>query len=284
MDELLVTYEFRKQLNVENRAFYEEFESYLLRKNFLPEDDSVASMLADLLQDLILAQREGISAQEYFGENPQEIADDMLKNVEPATVKSIFYKLKFAINAHFFILLLLSRENEVIGVFEGAVLFILSTLLGIGVFGAVIFDKRYSSSDIRKKSRIIIFAVIVTMLAVASGVLIGIGMTPGAGIVVTSEVRLLLIPLIFLWAVIATIKKKDRRERFLSVPALAMSLGFGVQGLLAHSILKGEMSDGLFLGMNLNVIMNLASMILFAVTFVIIMNLVKKEGFENVKQ
>jgi len=283
MDELLVTYELRKQLNVENRAFYEEFESYLLRKNFLTEDDSVASMLADLLQDLILAQQEGLSAREYFGVNPQEIADDMLKNVEPATVKSAFYKLKFMMmNGYFLILLLLSRENEVIGIFEGVIFFAVPTLLGVGIFGAIIFDKEYSSSKLKKKLKITMLAIVMATLVVGSGVIIGMELIPNSGIVVASEIRLLLIPVVFLWVVAVMAKKKDKKERILSIPMLVMSLGFGIQGLLVHSILKGEMSRELFLGMNLNVIMNLASMILFAITFVFVMKIVvKKEGFEN---
>ena len=73
--------ELREQLNTENKAYYEEILIYMRLRNWLKDEESIESKLLEILQDIISAQEDGMSAKEYFGQEPKEIADEILSNV-----------------------------------------------------------------------------------------------------------------------------------------------------------------------------------------------------------
>jgi len=84
--------ELSRDLNSENKAYFDDFHIYVDKHLFLSEDESGEVMLLEIVQDLLQAQSDGISAVEYFGKNPQEIADELIKNMKPRTMKNFLKK------------------------------------------------------------------------------------------------------------------------------------------------------------------------------------------------
>lgn len=73
--------ELREQLNTENKTYYEEILIYMRLRDWLKDEEDIESKLLEILQDMISAQKDGISAKEYFGQEPKATADEILSNV-----------------------------------------------------------------------------------------------------------------------------------------------------------------------------------------------------------
>ncbi|MFT8907316.1 MAG: hypothetical protein ABF908_00655 [Lentilactobacillus diolivorans] len=73
--------QLRKKLNPENRKYYEDLLRYIRGKSTFSRENVVEQLLLDILHDLIDAQDNGQSAEDYFGKNPQSLADDILQTL-----------------------------------------------------------------------------------------------------------------------------------------------------------------------------------------------------------
>jgi DNA-binding ferritin-like protein (Dps family) len=80
------TNEISKKLSVKNRKFFEDLREYLLFSSVFYDEYVVVGQVYEIANDLLEAQNQGEEAQEYFGTNPQKIADELLRN----TPKSSF--------------------------------------------------------------------------------------------------------------------------------------------------------------------------------------------------
>lgn len=80
--------ELRKLLNPENEQFYSDFLVYTRLKAFKQDEFKIETILLEILNDILDAQDEGISAAQYFGKNPKQVADDLL-HVEPMSWRDI---------------------------------------------------------------------------------------------------------------------------------------------------------------------------------------------------
>lgn len=69
--------QLRKQLNPENKKYYEEILVYI-RVNMNKKEKQTEEILLDILQDILDAQKNGTSAHVFFGKNPKEISDAIL--------------------------------------------------------------------------------------------------------------------------------------------------------------------------------------------------------------
>ncbi len=70
--------QLRKQLNAENRHYYEDLLVYMRAHTLLRDDFIVEQYLLAILQDLIDAQQSGMNAQTYFGKDPERTGSEML--------------------------------------------------------------------------------------------------------------------------------------------------------------------------------------------------------------
>ncbi|MDR1473971.1 MAG: hypothetical protein LBI41_05450 [Lactobacillales bacterium] len=75
--------QFRKQLTPENNTYYEEVLIYIRTGSFFIDEKESEQILLEILQDILLAQKNGESATDYFGKNPKEIADEILATLTP---------------------------------------------------------------------------------------------------------------------------------------------------------------------------------------------------------
>jgi hypothetical protein len=75
--------QLREQLTPENNTYYEEMLIYIRTGSFFRDEKESESILLEVLQDILLAQKNGESAVDYFGKNSKEIADEILSTLTP---------------------------------------------------------------------------------------------------------------------------------------------------------------------------------------------------------
>lgn len=71
----------REQLNPENAKYYGDFLVYMRFRNFNRDDEALEQQLLNILQDIIDAQKDGISAKAFFGKEPKVIANEILATI-----------------------------------------------------------------------------------------------------------------------------------------------------------------------------------------------------------
>ncbi|MHC5227985.1 DUF1129 domain-containing protein [Enterococcus sp. LJL99] len=71
----------QKELTVENEKYYGDLLTYVRVKSIIRDNKKAEELLLDILQDILEAQKEGISAEDYFGKNPKKIADEIIRNL-----------------------------------------------------------------------------------------------------------------------------------------------------------------------------------------------------------
>lgn len=81
----------REKLSLENQDYYENLLVYMRTVGLFYDDKELEQLVLQILQDIIAAQNEGETAESYFGKNPQETADELLKNI--GTSKKEFFKI-----------------------------------------------------------------------------------------------------------------------------------------------------------------------------------------------
>ena len=73
-------------LNPVNDDYYGNLLLYVRSRSFLKDENVLEEALLEILQDILDAQENGETAEDYFGKQPKEIADDLLKEV-PTSIK-----------------------------------------------------------------------------------------------------------------------------------------------------------------------------------------------------
>jgi DNA-binding ferritin-like protein (Dps family)/uncharacterized membrane protein YidH (DUF202 family) len=81
--------EKRELLSTDNKEYYENFLTYM-RSAFLKDERATEEVLLEMLDHLLLAQKDGKSAEAVFGKNPKELADDVIENLPTEPFKYVF--------------------------------------------------------------------------------------------------------------------------------------------------------------------------------------------------
>jgi hypothetical protein len=89
--------QLRKQLTPENKQYYEELMMYIRANSTFKSDLDVEQILLDILNDILEAQSNNQSAPSYFGKDPKQSADEILKSL-PRNLTETF---KFALTIAF---------------------------------------------------------------------------------------------------------------------------------------------------------------------------------------
>lgn len=100
----------RKKLTSENQKYYEDLLTYIRGKSTFNREKDVEQLLLEILHDLIDAQNNGQNAEDYFGKNPQTLADEILQTLP----KSFFETFKLACYILIGYVLLFATSNIVL--------------------------------------------------------------------------------------------------------------------------------------------------------------------------
>lgn len=75
-------------LNPINHEYYGNLLVYVRSRSFLKDENVLEGALLEILQDILDAQENGETAEAYFGKQPKEIADEMLKETPTSIADS----------------------------------------------------------------------------------------------------------------------------------------------------------------------------------------------------
>lgn len=160
--------EKRKLLTEENLNYYENFLTYV-RSNLFKDERATEEVLLEIVDHLLLAQEEGKSAEDVFGKNPQQLADDVVENLP---IEPFRFQFLFGIEL---MATLLAVYTLVLGIFDiivgnaktiyiGNTIFLVAALMGVLSLIIVLVMKMLKQESFKKtKSKKFYFLIVGTM-------------------------------------------------------------------------------------------------------------------------
>lgn len=231
----------REKLNEDNKNYYEDLLTYMRMNSFFKNEKQVEEILLEILQDLLDAQRDGLQAEECFGQAPKETADEMDKKLgvsfsEIVKIFSIVFGINVAITA---VPNLAFPETSInmIGIIGSAIV----TLLAIFILFAVIKNSIYGEEKVNNKVASAVFGLSVVAILVVN--LSTPFLTPSIWTVSPSSV--VSVSLLFLlaggysWWVLK--QPKDKKRYWQTMMVLAWFFAF--VGLLNHWSVTASMMN-----------------------------------------
>lgn len=154
---------YRELLSEENKLFYDDILVYIRAKSFLKDETQIEESLLEILTDIIEAQNQEIKAEDYFGRNPREISDDILKNTNKSSFKERFHLFLSCMFIYSLVTLLpkLINPNEILDVGKFFV-FLVFTLLFVNLILNILGNAVYSDKE--KKFTFILFVLFCTYI------------------------------------------------------------------------------------------------------------------------
>lgn len=134
----------RENLNAENKVFYENLLLYIRIEGFARDEHKIETQLLSILQDILEAQNDDVSAADYFGKEPKVIADEILSEMPRHILEIIkvgFYLLLTYIGVCFLPSLMIAEKPIDIGmlVISGSYLYVV-ILIGFKYLGRTIYQ------------------------------------------------------------------------------------------------------------------------------------------------
>lgn len=154
--------QLRETLNQENKQYYENILVYM-RTHLFTDGEKTEEILYELLTDMIDAQAEGLTAEQFFGKNPKELCDSIIKEIPRSTLKEkleMVFGIGFVLLQFFLYNALFAGEVELYFVQIAGI--ILCT--GIAIYGII----KYVGT-LEKANRI--FYILLIVLGGAGGML-----------------------------------------------------------------------------------------------------------------
>ena len=81
------TEQIMKQLSLENKKYFTSLVGYLKTAGFFYDETEVYELISQLAGDLLDAQTDGQSAEEFLGSQPKEMADELIKQFDKRSYK-----------------------------------------------------------------------------------------------------------------------------------------------------------------------------------------------------
>lgn len=224
--------ELRKNLNDENKIFYENLLLYLRIEGFSRDENKIETHLLMILQDILEAQNDGITAETYFGKNPKVIADELLAEMPRSPwefIKTGLYAVMGYMGVSFLPALMTAGKPVDIGALG---------LSGLYLFGIVLILFKYIGRTIYNVNIMIqnkILKFLVTFIAVS----IGIAAVILIEILVKTPVRFQLdgwfgIIVIILGLLIGAFFFIRQKDKTFSLPFVIYLCGAGVLGIMTR--------------------------------------------------
>lgn len=80
-----------------DKEYFKKVEDYMRYSTILRDEDAVRELIFQLALDLRDAEKDGLTAKEFFGDNPKKMVDDLVKNSKVSSKLSIVKLFTFFI-------------------------------------------------------------------------------------------------------------------------------------------------------------------------------------------
>ena len=162
-----------EKLTKENREYFSDLRMYMTLASVLVDETELEFQLYQMGSDLLAAQADGGSALEFFGNQPQEMADELLRHTKKANGKQLIAMLFLVIGILWGINLLadFSSPGTVMLSWPQYVISAGLGLLGVGLLFWILKKSVYTSGVASLRSRKTQLVMTVAMVAVFLGVI-----------------------------------------------------------------------------------------------------------------
>lgn len=224
--------ELEKKLKGTNATFFEDLRGYLITSSLFYEELDVTEQTYNVCVDLIEAQENGQTAQEYFGKDSRKLADSMIKNFKHASYREVIELILLPVGIYWaitFISNFATKGALKINILEYLLIALLSVGMIVIVFEAVHKSIYLSENNLLRKSKVIQFIIGTIFFSCIIGTFVAISVfTPPVWIVkflYPSDVILMLtIIAIFLgWIIIG-----KKRELYSITPFIILMAAVGI--------------------------------------------------------
>lgn len=168
--------EKRKILTPENEGYYENLLIFI-RANAFRNERATEEVLLEMLDHLIEGQKDGKSAEDIFGKNPQRLAEEIIQSLPKESIKDIVdfgIEIAFTLFGWYLVvwgsLPLIQQQNQTVhlgSLAVSAILLVGSLVILLYTVFAVV--RKSTFSDQKKKRRTIwLFSILGAVLLVAA--------------------------------------------------------------------------------------------------------------------
>ncbi|MFC0903281.1 DUF1129 family protein [Clostridium sp. MT-14] len=202
--------QLREKLREENREYYEQLLVYLRSAGLFYDDYEIENLLLQILQDIISAQEDGQSAEEFFGKRPQLAADELIQNLGKSSRKETLklVGLVFGISSFFELLSALASPDKGINLLV-LIIYGLLSFLFVGIVFFIIHKSIYTKV-IRGKVASFLFTWLICSLMIGSFILIEIFIPPLLTVHLSNSLGIFIISILLIGSVIlAFIRSKQ---------------------------------------------------------------------------
>ncbi|CAB1252764.1 DUF1129 family protein [Clostridium sp. WLY-B-L2] len=202
--------QLREKLREENREYYEQLLVYLRSAGLFYDDYEIENLLLQILQDIISAQEDGQSAEEFFGKRPQLAADELIQNLGKSSRKETLklVGLVFGISSFFELLSALASPDKGINLLV-LIIYGLLSFLFVGIVFFIIHKSIYTKV-IRGKVASFLFTWLIFSLMIGSFILIEIFIPPLLTVHLSNSLGIFIISILLIGSVIlAFIRSKQ---------------------------------------------------------------------------
>ena len=132
--------QLRKQLNEENAKYYENLLVYIRSQAFAKSEQETEDIALEILQDILEAQKHQQTAEDYFGKQPKEVADELVRQMSFSTKEVLkLIAIAFGSYAYMFIFGKLIIPNQAFDIGQLLIIGLLAIIFAIG--GLVLIGK-----------------------------------------------------------------------------------------------------------------------------------------------
>ncbi|MBV4419253.1 DUF1129 domain-containing protein [Clostridium tyrobutyricum] len=225
--------QLREKLTNENKEYYEQLLLYIRSAGLFYDDYEIENLLLQILQDIVSAQNDSQSAEDFFGKSPQVAADELIHNLGKCSRKQTLklVMLIFGISFFFTILNTLTDPDKGINI----LILILNGLLSFLIVGIVFFIIHKSVYTKIIKGKIASFVVlwVFCVLIIGSFVLIQL-FTPSILILHLSKSLGILAIVILIIVVTIWAFSHEKQDRKIWLPFLPFIWSSGIIGIISR--------------------------------------------------
>lgn len=204
--------ELRESLFPENKNYYENLLLYIRTSGLFYNEYEVETLLLQILQDIISAQGNGESAEDFFGKSPQDAADELVSNLGHESKIHVlkFVGIIFCISVFFPVLSMLGTDNGInpIVIILDAILSFISVEVIL-----IIIHKGIYKKIVKNKIVSFILLWIFFTLIVALFILVNIFTPKLWNLQIASGIKILIIVIILFLSIFELIIKKHEDKR-----------------------------------------------------------------------
>ncbi|MCH3963927.1 MAG: DUF1129 domain-containing protein [Clostridium sp.] len=226
--------QLRKKLTDENKEYYEQLLVYIRSAGLFYDDCEIENLLLQILQDIISAQEDGQSAEEFFGKRPQLAVDELIHNLGKASRKETLklVGLVFGISSFFELLGALTSPDKGINLLVLIIYGMLSFLF-VGIVFFIIHRSIYTKI-IKGKVASFLFTWLICSLIIGSFILIERFIPPLFTLHLSNIPAILIISMLLIGSVVLVLihSKQDGRMWWPFLPFVWISGLIGIASRL----------------------------------------------------